>query len=64
MPIYDVVINRSEQFTIKAECADEAIDLAFEESITDTSRPSPRHPQILEHTCETDSHTVEERAEV
>lgn len=59
--IYDVSIIRSEQFTIRAASISEAVDLAFEQSITDTSARAPRHPQILEHSCETDGHDVHRR---
>jgi len=57
---YTVTIVRSETFSIKAACADDAVDLAFECSVVDTDSVPCKHVQVLSHRCETDSHTVYE----
>lgn len=57
---YTITIIRSETFGIKARCAEEAVDLAFECSVVDTDSVPCEHVQVLSHRCETDSHTVDE----
>ena len=61
---YEVTITRVESFTIEAESAEQAVDLAFEHThVRDRDPKDNQHdpPEIVEHDCETTDHTVEEQ---
>ena len=56
---YHVTIKRIETFTIEAECPEDAVTLAFEQSWTETEGIDSNQA-ILTHTIDTDDPTVEE----
>lgn len=59
MPTFNLTITRTEEFAIKADCAEDAVDIAFDETWT-IVRPID-NKAVLEHRSTTLGHTVEEK---